>query len=54
VSPRRRQDFEHSFKRIRKTDPRRELEEERDWRRDVEEELSEDSPIERDNTQEEH
>lgn len=49
MSPRRRQDFEHSFKRFHKIDPRREVEEERDWRRDVEEELSK----ERDNTQEE-
>lgn len=50
MSPRRRQDFEHSFKRIRRADPRREVEEERDWRRDVEEELSK----ERDNNQEEN
>lgn len=39
MSPRRRQDFEHSFKKIRRTDPYREIEESEEWKRDLGEEI---------------
>jgi hypothetical protein len=38
-SPRKKQEFEHSFKRFKRPDPRREIEEDEDWKKNVEEEI---------------